>query len=177
MSSPQAVPNTDIGVRLMTANHVGIAVRDLDRSIAFYRALTGQEPFVQERMQGIEPMYGPKVESQVAHIHGGAKLRYATVRLSNLNIDIIQFEEPEMGKATAGPTDQGSMHLCFEVDDLEAVYERMTAAGIQFDAPPYTFSEENGSPNAVGTRVAYFSDPDGVNLELITPAGSFVRGE
>ena len=40
--SKQAVPQTTFG--LVTLNHFGISVRDLDRSIAFYRALTGQEP-------------------------------------------------------------------------------------------------------------------------------------
>jgi hypothetical protein len=40
--SKQAVPQTTFG--LATLNHFGISVRDLDRSIAFYRALTGQEP-------------------------------------------------------------------------------------------------------------------------------------
>ncbi|MQY05612.1 VOC family protein [Actinomadura macrotermitis] len=169
----QTVPDADIGVSLTKANHVGIAVRDLDRTIRFYRALTGRDPFVAEDMRGVEAMYGPKVSDRVGP--GGVRLRYATLRLSNLNIDMIQFVDPEMGTAKALPTDAGSMHLCFEVDDVQAVYDRMTAAGIEFDAPPFTFTDEHAHHGA-GTRVAYFSDPDGVNLELITPAGSFSRG-
>ncbi|WP_049580221.1 VOC family protein [Streptomyces sp. SBT349] len=172
MPEQQTVPEKDLGIGLTKANHVGIAVRDLDRSIAFYRALTGREPFVRDRMAGIEPMYGARLTGRVRP--GGAMLRYATVQLTNINIDIIQFEEPTPGTAEAGPSDAGAMHLCFEVGDLDAVYDRMTAAGIAFDAPPFTFDEDN-APKAVGTQVAYFSDPDGVSLELISPAGSFSR--
>jgi len=40
--SDQALPQTTFG--LITLNHFGVSVRDLDRSIAFYRAITGQEP-------------------------------------------------------------------------------------------------------------------------------------
>ena len=40
--SRQAIPETTFG--LVALNHFGISVEDLDRSIAFYRALTGQEP-------------------------------------------------------------------------------------------------------------------------------------
>ena len=40
--SKQAIPQTTFG--LGNLNHFGISVEDLDRSIAFYRALTGREP-------------------------------------------------------------------------------------------------------------------------------------
>ncbi|MFG1866920.1 VOC family protein [Micromonospora arborensis] len=30
-------------------------------------------------------------------------------------------------------------------------------------------------PDAVGTEVAYFNDPDGTNLEIIAPKGGFSR--
>ena len=38
------VTHTQITFGLVTLNHFGISVQDLDRSIAFYRALTGQDP-------------------------------------------------------------------------------------------------------------------------------------
>jgi catechol 2,3-dioxygenase-like lactoylglutathione lyase family enzyme len=121
-------------------------------------------------------MYGPKIENQLDGSSSGTEMRYATVQLDNINIDMIEFREPEMGTAKALPDDRGSMHLCFEVDDIQSVYDRLVAAGIEFDAPPFEFSEQNAA-HAGGTKVAYFSDPDGVNLELIQPApGSFRRG-
>lgn len=42
-----------VSVGLREAAHVGIAVSDLDRSVAFYQALLGVEPVVRdETMQG-----------------------------------------------------------------------------------------------------------------------------
>lgn len=42
LTASQVVPIQQIGLKV--ANHAGIAVSDLDRSIAFYGAVTGDEP-------------------------------------------------------------------------------------------------------------------------------------
>jgi catechol 2,3-dioxygenase-like lactoylglutathione lyase family enzyme len=67
------------------------------------------------------------------------------------------------------------MHLCFEVDDLDNVYQRMESAGLTFHGPAITFEPQDGLKYGAGTKVAYFKDPDGTNLELIQPAGPFCR--
>ena len=102
-------------------------------------------------------------------------IRYANVHLQNLNLDLLQYDEPKPGRANYDNGDIGAMHLCFEVDDLEAVYERMKAAGITFSGEPITFQDEDGLQSGQGTTVAYFADPDGVHLEVIQPEGPFVR--
>jgi catechol 2,3-dioxygenase-like lactoylglutathione lyase family enzyme len=144
-------------------------VSDLDTSIAFYRALTGKEPSVaNERMDSI----------RFGHAQGlsGARLHYATIDLDNIGIDLIQFEEP-MGEATRGAANRpGSTHLCLHVDDFDAAHERMQDAGFSFLGPDYTFAEGEVTPTeALGTRVAYFNDPDGTNLEIIAPMGGFAN--
>lgn len=167
--SKQTTPNQNIA--LGRANHAGIAVRDLDRSIAFYQALTGQEPVV------IDHVGGTGI-GRAAGL-GRCTIRYATFKLQNLNIDLLEFEEPTMKDADYQANDAGAMHLCFEVDDVYAVYERMRKAGIQFHGNPYTFREEDGPSKSTGagTTVAYFDDPDGTHLELIAPTGPFIRKE
>ncbi|MFC6021295.1 VOC family protein [Plantactinospora solaniradicis] len=165
-----AVPDpSTVTIGLRTAAHVGISVADLDRSVAFYQVLTGVEPVVRD-----ETMHG----AGFARSQGLAstRLRYATFRLSNLGIDLIQFLEPAGQPAELAANRPGSMHLCFEVDDLSAVYDRMRNAGLDFLGPPYTFTaQEVSPPEAAGTEVAYFNDPDGTNLELIAPKGGFAR--
>ncbi|WP_326556305.1 VOC family protein [Micromonospora sp. NBC_01796] len=160
-----ATPEGSFG--LDTAAHVGISVSDLDRSVAFYRALTGLEPAVDnESMKG----------QGFAHAQGlpVSKLRYATFHLSNLGIDLIEFEDPVGAPGQSAANRPGSMHLCFQVDDLRSVHTRMREAGYDFLGEPYTFAaDEVTPPDAVGTRVAYFNDPDGTNLELIEPRGGF----
>lgn len=102
-----------------------------------------------------------------------AKLRYAT-NIDGLGIDLIQFQDP-VGERTNGMANRpGSMHLCFRVDDFDAVYQRMKAAGYGFLGDDYMFIAGEVTPDAaLGTKVAYFNDPDGTNLEIIAPQGGF----
>ncbi|MFE7191531.1 VOC family protein [Kitasatospora sp. NPDC057541] len=154
-------------VNLTRAAHVGISVSDLDASIAFYTALTGRSPVAEGTMHSV-----PFGRSQGLPV---AKLRYATINLDNsLGIDLIQFQEP-VGERTGGVANRpGSMHLCLRVDDFDAVYRRMKEAGYDFLGDDYTFIAGEVTPEAaLGTKVAYFNDPDGTNLEIIQPEGGF----
>ncbi|MEU7800112.1 VOC family protein [Micromonospora arborensis] len=165
-----AFPHTStVSIGLKSAAHVGIAVSDLDRSVAFYQALLGTEPVVRD-----ESMHG----AGFAQSQGlpTTKLRYATFNLDNLGIDLIQFQEPVGDVAQVAANRPGSMHLCFQVDDVRSVFDRMREAGFEFLGQPYTFAAgEVNPPDAVGTEVAYFNDPDGTNLEIIAPKGGFSR--
>ncbi|MEV4497728.1 glyoxalase [Micromonospora arborensis] len=165
-----AFPNpSTVSIGLKAAAHVGIAVSDLDRSVAFYQALLGTEPVVRD-----ESMHG----AGFAQSQGlpTTKLRYATFNLDNLGIDLIQFQEPVGDVAQVAANRPGSMHLCFQVDDVRSVFDRMREAGFEFLGQPYTFAAgEVNPPDAVGTEVAYFNDPDGTNLEIIAPKGGFSR--
>ncbi|MEU7589281.1 VOC family protein [Micromonospora sp. NPDC049230] len=161
-------PST-VSIGLRSAAHVGIAVRDLDRSVAFYQALLGTEPVVRdENMHGVGFAQSEGLPT--------TRLRYATFNLDNLGIDLIQFQEPVGDAAQVAANRPGSMHLCFQVDDVRAVFDRMSEAGFEFLGQPYTFAAgEVNPPAAVGTEVAYFNDPDGTNLEIIAPKGGFAR--
>ncbi|MGJ7417473.1 VOC family protein [Streptomyces cinereoruber] len=159
---------TDTSMHLTQAAHVGISVSDLDTSIAFYTALTGREPVAQGTMNSV-----PFGRSQGLPT---AELRYATINIDGLGIDLIEFRDP-VGERTNGRANRpGSMHLCFKVDDLEAVHRRMEEAGYDFLGAPYTFLAGEVTPDAaLGTEVAYFNDPDGTNLEIIQPKGGFAN--
>lgn len=161
----QKIPSKTIG--LNRANHVGIVVSDLDASIRFYEALTGT------KIANKDAIGGPRMAS----VQGLDKvlIRYANVHLDNLNIDLLQYEEPAPKKAKYAGNEIGAMHLCFEVEDLDAVYRRMREAGITFQGDPIVFEESDGLKNGIGTAVAYFDDPDGTHLEIIAPAGPFKR--
>jgi extradiol dioxygenase family protein len=60
----------------------------------------------------------------------------------------------------------GSHHVGFVVDDIQAKYEELTAKGVHF------FSSPNAIDEGVlaGWRWAYFTDPDGITLELVEVA-------
>ena len=135
--------------------HIGIVVRDLDRSLAFYRDLLGLEIVRQmdERGPFLDAILGMD----------GAKVR--TVKLAaagdGVQIELLAFTEPapQIGGAP-GLTRVGPTHVAFTVDDLDGLHQRMAAAGTQFTTRPQT------SPDG-RAKVAFCRDPDGTALELV----------
>ncbi|HJU35203.1 MAG TPA: VOC family protein [Nitrososphaera sp.] len=171
----ELLPQTTFG--LVNLNHFGISVLELDRSIAFYRALTGQDPTAIGTWSSI----GLDNASGIGNNRSdkGAAIRWATFRINNVNIDLLQVskeKDPEVSLAKHSLGEMGAMHACFEVEDLEPVFKRMKDAGIKFHGPFHRVShDEDGADEGVGTVVASFDGPDGERLELIAPRGPFVR--
>jgi catechol 2,3-dioxygenase-like lactoylglutathione lyase family enzyme len=161
----QTIPATPIG--LNRANHVGIVTSNLDQSIKFYEALTGTKIVNKDVIGG----------RRMAAVQGLDKvlIRYANLQLQNLNIDLLEYEQPAPKRSTYAANDIGAMHLCFEVDDIDAIYQRMRDAGLIFQGEPIVFEAEDQLKAGIGTAVAYFDDPDGTHLEIIAPMGPFKR--
>ncbi|WP_433539655.1 VOC family protein [Streptosporangium sandarakinum] len=150
---------------LTRAAHVGISASDLGASIAFCKALTGREPGVADETMHSVPFGG----SQGPPV---AKPRYATVDLDDIGIDLIRFQEP-LGERTNGAANRpGSMHPRFKADDFNAVHQSMKEAGRNFLGADHTLLAGEVTPDeALGTRVAYFNDPDGTGLEIVRTEG------
>jgi catechol 2,3-dioxygenase-like lactoylglutathione lyase family enzyme len=51
----------------------------------------------------------------------------------------------------------GLDHICFTTDDLDLAYESLSAAGVDFHIPPYTFQN---------VRLAWCRDPIGTEVEI-----------
>lgn len=164
----QRPPSREIG--LDTVNHFGVGVSDLERSIEFYGALTGEEPVARGTWtgEGLADAVGAEGESTID---------WATFRLGNVNVDLLDVQEPDQDDEQYRLSGHGGLHVCFEVDDLAAVYDRMEEAGVEFRGPHYEATEEDGAEDGAGTVVAYFDGPDGEHLELIQPEGPFRRAE
>lgn len=140
----------------LAANHVGVTVSDLARSIAFYRDLLGFN-VAYERGE-VTAEYMPTLVGIP-----GARLKIAGLDIPGLHLDLIEYIAPK-GAIVAGPTfDVGNVHIGFTVDDLWSAYRSLCAAGVHFKSEPVS---PTTGPNKGGWAV-YFVDPDGVTLEMI----------
>lgn len=149
-------------------NHIGITVSNLEKSITFYETLTGKKVSNRDEIGG----------KRMAQTQGlnDTLIKYANLRLDNINIYILEYVEPKSKKASYSNEQISAMHMCFEVEDIDAAVARLKEIGVEPNGTPIVFHEEDGLKSGFGTGVAYFTDPDGTNLELIAPKGPFTRG-
>ena len=139
--------------------HTGLTVRDLERSVAFYRDALGMEVvFEQEKRGGyLAAIVGyPNAHVRMAH------LRFAG---DGHRVELFEYVEPETQGYPGEPRDLGITHVCLAVDDVDAVLGRLAAAGARPFSPPVAV--DTGA-NA-GGRAVYVRDPDGIILELFQP--------
>lgn len=121
--------------------HVGVAVRDLEAALRFYRDVLGVTP-------------------HPAQTADGATIVGLTLGGSDIELLSATDAESPIGKFLArhGP---GIHHICFRVPDLEAAMARCREAG-------YQLIDQVPRPGADGHRVAFLHprSTSGILLEL-----------
>lgn len=140
-------------------HHVGLVVSDLDRSIYFYHDILGLQ-FANEPTPWFE---GPELSKGVGV--EGASLRQVSLWVDDRStLELIEYKNPP--SRNGGPVVNnhiGAAHVCFKVKDIHAKKAELEAAGVTFYTEPNVVDE---GPLA-GWRWCYFSDPDGLALELV----------
>jgi catechol 2,3-dioxygenase-like lactoylglutathione lyase family enzyme len=136
--------------------HGGITVSDMDRALVFYRDGLGlQQAF--DRI--LDAPYLPEVlglefdhiRAVYFHVPGGGF------------VELLEYHGIERMPAAARPCDPGSGHLCLYVDDVQAMFDRLSALG--FVARSDHVVDITAGPNQ-GARSCYFADADGYPIEL-----------
>jgi catechol 2,3-dioxygenase-like lactoylglutathione lyase family enzyme len=141
---------------LMGVHHAGVTVRNLDRSLAWYREMFDLEPTVTVRNDDL-------LREDVATAIGvpGAILSYAFLPIGNALLELIEYHQPAGRDYDLGNNDVGATHVGFRVDDVRAQYEYMKSKGVRFLHPPIVLEGQ-----LEGVVFAYASDPDGIQVEL-----------
>ncbi|HET6171148.1 MAG TPA: VOC family protein [Gaiellales bacterium] len=138
-------------------DHVGITVASLEAALGFYRDLLGL-PVTDE---------GEGAGAELDAITGlsGVTMRYAELDLgSGRLLEVIQMITPAGTPLDQRPCDAGATHLALRVDDVDALYGRLVAAGVTVPGRPTTIT----APGAwTGARCVYAQDPDGRTVELV----------
>jgi len=140
-------------------HHTCYTVSDLDRSVSFYRDVLGCEVLATQEKQGgyLAAIVGyPDAHVRMAHLcaPGGHV------------IELFQYLAPAGTRADVAPPNVGASHLCFLVEDLPALYERLRESGVEsFVSPPV----EVDTGINTGGYALYLRDPDGIAVELFQP--------
>jgi catechol 2,3-dioxygenase-like lactoylglutathione lyase family enzyme len=149
-------------MKLTSVAHTGFTVSNLDRSLAFYRDLLG--------MQLV--MMRDTTEEYVSQVTGfpNAHIKIALLKISpddHHMLELLQYVS-HPGEPTDRATNRpGNGHLAIRVDDLQAWYQRLSEAGVEFrSSGPVPVS---AGVNA-GAQAVYMRDPDGFTIELVQPA-------
>ena len=143
--------------RIISADHTGITVSNLERSLPFWRDVLGfefshsahQTGEMAKEITGVE---GAEINLAVLKAPGGHK------------IELLEYlAPPDRKRANLRPCDVGSVHIALLVDELEAILEKIAASGWTAAGGPQVLKT---GPNA-GKRVVYVRDPDGTTIELM----------
>jgi len=135
-------------------HHVGITVRDLEESLAWYERVFGVErEFIAEGS-------GPELSTAVGV--PAASLRFAFLRFGSCVVELLCYDNEREETFDRSNADVGSTHVCIDVPDLQSAYESLRAQGVEFLAPPLNIHD---GP-LEGCAFVYFKDPNGVTLEL-----------
>lgn len=135
-------------------DHVTVCVRDLDAAKAFF-GLLGFEVDKAVVIAG-EPfasyMGVPAIEAD----HVTMVLPEISPRLE---VQILRYRQPEAQEdATITRLDKlGFNHVCFAVDDAEAMVARLRAAGVEIRGELKAFH---------GRRLFFLTGPEGITVEL-----------
>jgi glyoxylase I family protein len=122
---------------MLTIHHIAVICSDYERSRAFYRDILGF-PVIRE-------VYRAERQSWKCDLDAG-----------NAQIELFSFPAPP--PRPSRPEAQGLRHLAFNVDDLDAEVARLAAAGVACE--PIRVDEYTAR------RFTFFTDPDGLPLEL-----------
>jgi len=144
-------------------SHVAIGVRDMERSLKFYRDLLGLEVRFDsvQSIGGMPALYAnpEKGKRRAVHLHYGKGPASGFLVLS---------EMPGGTPGQAIKLDQvGISHFSWWVDDLRGMCEKLKAAGVKMlVAPAEADSSAFGDPPGKKYLTCLFEDPDGIIVQL-----------
>ena len=139
------------------ALHTGFVVRDLEKTVAFYRDVVGLE------VQSSYERTGATISQVVGYEN--AHLLITTLGTENGHIlELIQYLSPPPEER---PTEErsvlGAAHLAFLVDDIDATFQTLIGGGARPMNPP--------TEVAPGRKACYLQDPDHNWIELLEIGG------
>ena len=139
----------------MEVRHMGIAVRDIKKSLEFYRDLLGFIITTEMDESG----------DFISTIMGLDNVMVKTVKMKANNgrtlLELLEFKSHEDNKKYNREIFHiGPSHLALTVDNLDEVFHLLSNTGIKFNAAPQV------SPDGYA-KVTFCTAPEGTLIELV----------
>lgn len=139
---------------IKNADHITVAVRDLDAAISFFKHLN----FYEEHRVIIEgePFASYMRIPELKADHVTLVLQHSEPRFE---IQVLRFYSPTpQSDPHINRLDKlGYNHLCFAVDDIESEVARLSSEGIHFISTILEFNDK---------KLVYLEGPENITIEL-----------
>jgi len=148
----------------MRLNHVGICVKDMEKSIEFYQDTLGLTKFLDEILSG--------PDADAAFMVKDSRVRMVILldEVGNV-IELLQWLSHPVKENTLEEHQQfttvGIVEVCLMVNDLEETGKKLIEKGYSFRTPTWTFGKEYKSYRGAYTRMRYVVDPNGIQVEIM----------
>jgi methylmalonyl-CoA/ethylmalonyl-CoA epimerase len=129
---------------LQQIDHIGIAVKNLDETVAFYRQVMGLEVSATEVFNG---------------------MKIAFLRIGDSELELLEDLTPDGAIARhVAKRGEGVQHVAYRVDNIEQALQDMRAKGVEL-------IDERPRPGARNARVAFLhpKSTKGVLIEFVEP--------
>jgi catechol 2,3-dioxygenase-like lactoylglutathione lyase family enzyme len=136
-------------------HHPCISTGNLERALDFYQGLLGLEQVFEFSWES-----GTEMSSFAGAITGvpNSTARAVMLKVGNAFVEIFEFSEPKSQRNDdRALNNHGISHICFDVSDVQAIYDKLSQAGVTFNNPPVDVGP---------MRITYCRDPDGNFIEL-----------
>jgi methylmalonyl-CoA/ethylmalonyl-CoA epimerase len=129
---------------LQQIDHIGIAVKNLDETVAFYRQVMGLEVSATEVFNG---------------------MKIAFLRIGDSELELLEDLTPDGAISRhVAKRGEGVQHVAYRVDNIEQALQDMRAKGVEL-------IDERPRPGARNARVAFLhpKSTKGVLIEFVEP--------
>ncbi len=144
-------------------SHIAVCVRDLDKSLEFYRDILGMNVEA-DRLQDTTVGSLPHVHKHQRKGRRQARLSFAHGAQPILTMTCHPGEEPD-GEAIK--LDQiGISHISFTVPDVKALADELISKGVRLAGPLEGFTNAGGEVSSI-----FVYDPDGILVQFDSGGG------
>jgi lactoylglutathione lyase len=145
--------------------HFSFTVSDIDTSVRWYRDVLGLELVHRQRQDNEYTrrlVAMPDAVLEVAQF----RLHDAEPAMSSHFLELVEYVRPPGDRIPLDTNNVGVAHLAFVTTSIHDEFGRLRSLGVAFRNPPVEIAEGVNR----GGYSCYFSDPDGITLELLQPS-------